>query len=55
MPDRASIRQALIEMLEAETDAKHADLKAKLEQEHDALAKQIGYTVPADVPAEPKR
>ncbi len=26
MPDRASIRQALIEMLEAETDAKHADL-----------------------------
>ncbi|MBO0699687.1 MAG: sulfatase [Zavarzinella sp.] len=37
------------------SDAKHAAVRATLEEEHDRLAKELGYTVPADVPAEPKR
>jgi len=36
-------------------DSKHAEVRAKLEKEHDRLAKELGYAVPADVPAEPKR
>jgi arylsulfatase A-like enzyme len=36
-------------------DAKHAAVRAKLEAEHDRLAKELAYTIPADVPAEPKR
>ena len=37
------------------SDPKHAEVQAKLEKEHDRLAKELGYTVPANVPAEPKR
>lgn len=33
----------------------HAGVRAKLEKEYDRLAKELGYTIPADVPAEPKR
>jgi len=36
-------------------DPKHAAVKEKLEKEYDRLAKELGYAVPADVPAEPKR
>jgi arylsulfatase A-like enzyme len=36
-------------------DPGHAEVRAKLEAEHDRLAKELGYVVPADVPAEPKR
>jgi arylsulfatase A-like enzyme len=36
-------------------DAAHARVKAELEAEHDRLAKQLGYAVPADVPKEPRR
>ena len=36
-------------------DPRHAEVRAKLEKEHDRLVKELGYTVPADVPAEPKR
>jgi arylsulfatase A-like enzyme len=36
-------------------DPGHAEIKAKLEQEYDRLVKELGYAVPADVPAEPKR
>jgi arylsulfatase A-like enzyme len=35
-------------------DPQHADVKARLEAEHDRLVKELGYAVPADVPAEPK-
>jgi len=31
------------------------DARTKLEKEHDRLAKELDYKVPADVPAEPKR
>jgi arylsulfatase A-like enzyme len=36
-------------------DARHAEKRAKLEEEHDRLAKELGYGVPESVPAEPKR
>ena len=36
-------------------DPKQSDVQAKLEKEHGRLAKQLGYTVPENVPAEPKR
>jgi hypothetical protein len=36
-------------------DPKHVESRAKLEKEYDRLAKELGYTIPADVPAEPKR
>jgi arylsulfatase A-like enzyme len=36
-------------------DEKHADVRKKLEKEHDRLAKELGYKVPESVPAEPKR
>jgi arylsulfatase A-like enzyme len=36
-------------------DAKHAEVRTKLEKEYDRLVKELGYTVPANVPAEPKR
>ena len=36
-------------------DPKHADARAKLEKEHERLVKELGYRVPDDVPAEPKR
>jgi hypothetical protein len=36
-------------------DPGHAGIRAKLETEHERLVKELGYTVPADVPAEPKR
>ncbi len=36
-------------------DPRHAELRAKLEAEHDALARDLGYRVPDNVPAEPKR
>ncbi|MBA4062445.1 MAG: hypothetical protein C0501_01825 [Isosphaera sp.] len=32
-----------------------AEVRAALEKEHDRLAKELGYAVPAGVPAEPKR
>jgi arylsulfatase A-like enzyme len=37
------------------SDPRHAAVRAKLEQEHDRLAKDLAYTVPADVPPEPRR
>ena len=36
-------------------DPKHVEVRAKLEKEYDRIAKEVGYTIPADVPAEPKR
>jgi arylsulfatase A-like enzyme len=36
-------------------DPKHAAVRAELEREHERLATELGYKVPADVPAEPKR
>jgi arylsulfatase A-like enzyme len=36
-------------------DPKHAAVREKLEKEYDRLVKELGYTIPADVPAEPKR
>jgi arylsulfatase A-like enzyme len=36
-------------------DEKHAEVRKKLEKEHDRLAKVFGYKVPGSVPAEPKR
>lgn len=36
-------------------DPRHDELRQKLEKEHDRLAKELGYAVPADVPPEPKR
>jgi arylsulfatase A-like enzyme len=36
-------------------DSAHAQVRAKLEKEHDRIAQELGYTIPADVPAEPKR
>ena len=36
-------------------DPGHAATRAKLEKEYDRLAAELGYTVPANVPAEPKR
>jgi arylsulfatase A-like enzyme len=36
-------------------DEKHADVRAKLENEYDRLAKDLGYAVPVTVPAEPRR
>jgi arylsulfatase A-like enzyme len=36
-------------------DPKYAETKAKLEKEYDRLAKELGYSVPANVPPEPKR
>ena len=36
-------------------DPAHAGVRAKLEKEHDRLAKELGYMVPATVPAEPNR
>jgi arylsulfatase A-like enzyme len=36
-------------------DPKHAAVREKMEKEYDRLAKELGYAVPADVPAEPKR
>ena len=36
-------------------DPKHAEARAKLEAEYDRLAKDLGYAVPATVPAEPRR
>lgn len=33
----------------------HAEVRAKLEKEHDRLEKELGYTIPLDVPSEPKR
>lgn len=36
-------------------DAKHAGRRAEMEKEHDRLVRELGYTVPADVPPEPQR
>jgi arylsulfatase A-like enzyme len=36
-------------------DPKHAEVKGKLEKEYERLAKELGYMIPPDVPAEPKR
>jgi arylsulfatase A-like enzyme len=36
-------------------DVRHAEGRGKLEKEYDRLAKELAYTVPANVPAEPKR
>lgn len=36
-------------------DPEHAAIREKLEKEYDRLAKELAYTVPADVPPEPKR
>ncbi|HKB05669.1 MAG TPA: sulfatase/phosphatase domain-containing protein, partial [Gemmataceae bacterium] len=36
-------------------DPKHAAVRSRLEDEHDRLAKELAYTIPADVPAEPMR
>jgi arylsulfatase A-like enzyme len=36
-------------------DAGHSAVRTELEKEHDRLAKELAYTIPADVPAEPKR
>ncbi|HVK19258.1 MAG TPA: sulfatase [Fimbriiglobus sp.] len=36
-------------------DPGHAGIKAKLETEYDRLVKELGYTIPTGVPAEPKR
>jgi arylsulfatase A-like enzyme len=36
-------------------DAKHAAVRANLEAEYDRLAKELAYTVPADVPPEPSK
>ena len=36
-------------------DPAHAPVREKLEQEHARLATQFGYSVPANVPAEPQR
>jgi arylsulfatase A-like enzyme len=36
-------------------DAARAEVRAALEKEHDRLAKELGYAVPATVPAEPVR
>jgi arylsulfatase A-like enzyme len=36
-------------------DAGSAALRERLEAEHDRLAKELGYHIPADVPPEPKR
>lgn len=36
-------------------DPKHAGVRAKLEKEYDRLVRELDYTVPAGVPAEPKR
>ena len=36
-------------------DDKHTEVRAKLEKEYDRLVNELDYTVPADVPAEPKR
>ena len=36
-------------------DPAHADMRAALEKEHDRLARELAYTVPADVPGEPQR
>jgi arylsulfatase A-like enzyme len=43
------------EMKNLFADAKHAELRAQLEKEHDRLAKELKYAVPDDVPSEPKR
>jgi len=36
-------------------DAQHGEQRRQLEAEHDRLAAEVGYRIPADVPAEPKR
>ena len=36
-------------------DPRHADVRAKLEKEHDRLVKELHYVVPSNVPAEPER
>jgi hypothetical protein len=36
-------------------DPAHAGVRMNLEKEHDRLVKELGYAVPAGVPAEPKR
>jgi arylsulfatase A-like enzyme len=43
------------EMKNLFADAKYADVREKLEREYNRLATELGYKVPADVPAEPKR
>jgi arylsulfatase A-like enzyme len=42
------------ELKNLSADPAHAEVRARLEKEHDRLVKELGYTVPADVPAEPK-
>jgi arylsulfatase A-like enzyme len=36
-------------------DANHAEVRRQLEREHERLVQELDYTVPANVPAEPKR
>jgi arylsulfatase A-like enzyme len=43
------------EMKNLFADAGHADVRTKLEAEYDRLARELAYSVPADVPAEPQR